>query len=149
MNLCFAFADDQSNALDNADNFFKSLDNKEYQQAWKLLSEESKKKILDDIIDSYKSAKMPAPTKKDLDSDFVVCGTVCESYWDGFLVVFRPKEVLENSEWSVPLIKNKYIEIHIINAKATKPAILKMYKEKGQWNVGLTESFWLRRYFQN
>lgn len=147
--LCSASADELSNALDNADNFFRSLESKNYSQAWSLLSTESKEKILDDIVDSYKSAKTKAPSANELEDDFASCRTVCTSYWDGFLIVFKPKEVLENSEWSVLSVKNKYIEIQIINSKAAKPAILKMYKENGQWAVGLTESFWLRRYFQN
>ncbi len=142
-------ADEISNALDNADNFFRSMENKNYTQVWSLLSIESKEKILDDIVDSYKAAKSKAPSTNELANDFATCRTVCTSYWDGFLIVFKPEEILENSEWSVLSVKNKYIEIQIINSKAAKPAVLKMYKENGQWTVGLTESFWLRRYFQN
>lgn len=144
-----ASADDQSSALENADRFFSLLEKKQFDQAWFILSGDSREKIISDVVASYKDSNLKAPDKVTLNKNFESCADICTAYWNGFLVNFRPEEVLLNSEWSISVVKKNYIEIQLINKKAAKPAILKMFKENNDWKLGLTESFWLRRYFQN
>lgn len=146
----YAGQDEDNAVLDTADKFFSKLDNNDYPDLWHALSKTSKNKIADDILDAYKDDKKNQYniTIKDIVADFDKCGNICNSYWMGFSRSFSAREVTMNSEWSIGKSEKDYYEIVLRNKKAQYPAILKIYKEDGAWKVGLTESFWLRKYFQ-
>jgi len=84
-----SYASDQSDnaMLDNAEKFFVSLKNRNYQTAWKLLSAKSRNVIEGDVYDAVKSAgHIQNVTRKDVDKDFSECDTMCHEFWESFVV---------------------------------------------------------------
>lgn len=149
--LCtpFIYADDSIDALECADSFFKHLQNGEYSSAWTLLTVDSQERIVKEIVSSYKDTAEKAPSVSDVNKDFSECSDICTSYWKGFVLFFDPSEALEKSTWTISKVKKEYVEINLMHKNSSAPAVLKIYKEKSAWRFGLTESFWLRKYFQN
>lgn len=127
-----------------ANNLFTFMKNKEYASIWKGLSLKSKKTIVDNV---YKeSSKLGVVYKKDdLMNDFNSGGTIAKEYWNSFLFVFDPNMVLEQCKWDMGEIEKDEAEIILLYKKSDRPAIIKMYKEKNDWKVGLEESFGARR----
>jgi hypothetical protein len=127
-----------------ANNLFTFMKNKEYASIWKGLSLKSKKTIVDNV---YKeSSKLGVVHKKDdLMNDFNSGGTIAKEYWNSFLFVFDPNMVLEQCKWEMGKIEKNEAEVILLYKKSDRPAIIKMYKEKNDWKVGLEESFGARR----
>lgn len=134
-------------ALDNAEILFKQLQAHKYIGVWNSMTEKSHDTIVGDVYDSIRKAGDAAVTRKDIAADFAECGSLCTSYWSSFMQYFDPRTVLDDSTWSTGESDKNYCEIILQYKDAPKPAILKMYKENGSWKVGLTESFWLRKFF--
>lgn len=129
--------------LTAAESLFVKLKAKEYKTVWGLLTEKSKETIADDTYKSLTKAG-GTPSRDVISSDFSRGGPVSDAYWQGFLGVFDPDMALGQSAWRMGMLKNDRAEINILYKKSEKPAVLKMFKEKGLWKVGLVETFWSR-----
>lgn len=57
--------------------------------------------------------------------------------------------VLNHCSWEIKSIKEKKAIIKLTYEKSERPALLKMFKEKGKWKVGLVETFWPRKWLKN
>ena len=141
----FAVASDYE-ALESCESFFTSLKKRDYVKVWDSLSKESQKKIVNEVFSAVKKAdaNIDAPAVK---TDFESCSTLCQSYWNSFLERFNPDYALNDSEWSLGEQKKDYAEIILRYKNSSDPSIMKMYREKGVWRFGLTETFWTRKYF--
>ena len=130
--------------LTAAESFFVKLEAREYQTLWGLLTEKSQETIADD---TYKSLAKTGLThsREEISADFSRGGPVSESYWQGYLSVFDPELVLRQSTWRMGVLKKDRAEINLLYKKSERPALLKMFKEKGLWKVGLVETFWSRK----
>lgn len=130
--------------LTAAESFFAKLKAKEYRTVWGLLTEKSKETIAEDTHKSVTKAG-GAQTREEISADFSRGGPVSEGYWQGFLGVFDPDTALRQSVWSMGMLKKDRAEINLLYRKSERPAILKMFKEKGLWKMGLVETFWSRK----
>lgn len=141
----FALASDYE-ALESCESFFVSLKSREYGKVWDSLSNKSKKTIVDDVYSEMKKAgeKVELST---VQTDFGSCSYLCKTYWDSFLERFNPDFALTDSEWSLGEQEKDYAEIILKYKNSSSPAVLKMFREKGVWRFGLTESFWTRKLF--
>jgi hypothetical protein len=130
--------------LTSAESLFKFMQQKNYSQIWKYLSQKSRDTI---VQDTYKALKPIAGdySEENIGKDFIGGGLLSSAYWNAFLNNFDPIMILEQSRWEIESIKSDKAEIKITYKKAENPAILKMFKEDGMWKVGLTESFWTRK----
>ena len=130
--------------LTAAESFFVKLKAKEYRTVWGLLTEKSQETIVDD---TYKSITKAGGTQSRdvIAADFTRSGPVSDAYWRGFLDVFDPDAALRQSAWRMGMLKQDRAEINILHKKSEKPAVLKMFKERGLWKVGLVETFWSRK----
>jgi hypothetical protein len=141
----FSFAQEQkktiTDILDSAENFFKALSDKKFDNAWMLLTKNSQETI---IVDVYNASKMLGVTytHDQLRGDFNINGFISKTYWNGFLKNFDPRIVLEECIWEKVLQKKDYAEIVIRYQKSDNPFYLKMFKENDVWKVGLVETFW-------
>jgi len=79
-----------------------------------------------------------------IEADFVAGRAIAKAYWDGYLQVFRPDMVLEESQWTIGEFGKDKAEIYILYRKSERPAVLQMFKEGGAWKVGLDETFGAR-----
>jgi len=131
------------NVLAAAETFFAKLKAKEYRAVWELLTKKSQETI---VKDTYKSlAKTPSrSSREEIAADFSRGGSIAGEYWQGYLSVFDPDLVLNQSAWSMGVLKKELAEINLLYKKAEKPAVLKMSRENGLWKVGLVETFWSR-----
>ena len=77
--------------------------------------------------------------------DFEQQGVLFRAYWEAFSRVFDPELALTHSRWSIKKCGNKRCEINLQYEKSKYPAVVKLYREKGGWKVGLVESFWTRK----
>jgi hypothetical protein len=144
----YLYAEDLNNEagsiLTSAESLFKSMQRKDYAQIWVSLSQKSRDTI---VQDTYKALKPSGRdyTEESIGRDFTGGGSLSMEYWNAFLQKFDPIMILEQSRWEMESIKSDEAEIKIIHKKAQSHAILKMFKERGIWKVGLTESFWTRK----
>ena len=131
--------------LNSAETFFTSLKERKYGTAWDLLSAESHNRI---INDEYKARSKNRENIQEvaIKSDFETGGVFFNLYWDDVLKGFDPDMVLEESRWEMGFINKDEAEIIILHKGSDNPARLKMFKENETWKVGLTESFWARRF---
>lgn len=132
-------------ALDSANMFFEDLQERKFDSLSQMLTSKSKNKIASDILKAASDEEKL--TREKIESDFRSCGEICTSYWTGFLNSFDPADVLERSEWKVKETGSEYIELELQYEEAPNPYLLKMYKQNGKWVFGMTESFWLRNFF--
>jgi hypothetical protein len=130
--------------LTAAETLFTKLKANEYKTVWGLLTEKSKETIAGD---TYKNLTKTGGTRSrdEISDDFSQGGPVSELYWQGYLSSFDPDWILRQSAWSMGMLKKDRAEINILYKKSEKPALLKMFKEKGLWKVGLVETFWSRK----
>lgn len=142
---CFAFASDYE-ALESCESFFISLKSRDYGKVWNLLSDKSKKTIVDDVYSEMKKTGEKVELS-DVRIDFGSCSYLCKTYWDSFLERFNPDFALSDSEWSLGEQKKNYAEIILKYKNSSNPAVLKMYRENGAWRFGFTETFWTRKLF--
>jgi len=127
--------------LATAELFFASMEQKNYPEIWENLSRESKNRIIIDIYDKCRQLPQSSCAKAVITSDFNEGGIIAKTYWDNFLANFNPSLVTEQSVWSMGKIGAQEAEIVITYRGASRSAILRMFKEDGEWKVGFEESF--------
>ncbi|RJQ17462.1 MAG: hypothetical protein C4560_08535 [Nitrospiraceae bacterium] len=142
------FAEDKNvqieSVLETAEKFFLSLQTRDYNNAWALLSEKSRRTIINDVYKTYH--KMGGSTRKeDVIKNFDDRGAMFNNYWDAFLESFHPAIILEESNWEIGFLSGLNAEIIITHKKSKNPANLKLIKENDSWKVGLVETFWTRK----
>jgi len=137
----YAQREKEDAVLNNADECFKAMQNEDFTKVWSLLSSKSKSQIIDSVYKGLLKANITAYTKKDIEQDFSVGGSISKSFWSGYLKNFSPKMVLDESVWEKVEFDGDKAKIVIKYKKATVPFDLKMYKENNEWKVGLIETF--------
>lgn len=130
--------------LEAAEGFFVKLKARDFKAVWGLLTEKSREIIVKDTLKSLEKTGVRR-SPEELSADFAQGGTVSTFYWNGFLDVFDPEKALGESAWSMGMLKKERADIRLLYKKAANPAILKMFREKGLWKVGLVETFWSRK----
>ncbi len=123
------------------------MESKDFKGIWQGITEKSKKRIVEDVYKeeqklSKKENKPMVLTKEMIFDDFNSVGPISKAYWNAFLEVFDPVTVLEQSTWKMGKIEGNYAEVIIQYRKSERPAIVQMYNEKGEWKLGLVETFW-------
>lgn len=141
----YSYDKDTLDALDRTNLFFEEMQNRNYSELWSYLTITSQKKIISDIL-THADPKDNLTNEK-VAKDFAKCAELCVSYWTGFLYYFDPDLVLEKTEWNISEASPEYVEVELINSETQAQSLLKIYKEKGIWQFGLTESFWIRKFF--
>lgn len=124
--------------LSSAEDFFILLKERDFKAAWNLLSEKSRKTIMDEEYGILKGKI----NKEDLIKDFNNGGKRFLYYWNTYIEEFDPDLVLKKAVWKMGEIKgdNAVIILHVQG-----DAELRMFKEGGRWKFGLVESFWTRK----
>jgi hypothetical protein len=144
-----AFADHIDKTLGDvlaaAESLFKAMQAKNYIGIWGLLSSASQETMIDDTYTAIAKEGGKEVPKEEIRRDFGEGGPIARGYWNGFLENFDPRLALEQSKWEKGTIGADRAEILIISKTAEKPALLKLFREKGGWKVGLVESFWGRK----
>ena len=126
--------------LRSAETFFLSLKERNFETAWKTLSESSRESIINDVYES--SVKIGGTLRReDIVRDFDRRGIMFTNYWQSFLRTFDADIVLEQSLWKMGRIAETKAEIIIQYNKISNPTTLKMLKEHDTWKVGLNETF--------
>ena len=137
-------SDEEMNlALASAETLFKAMRAKQYPEIWQGLTGKTKISILNAVFRELKKAGTEL-TREKIASDFESGGAVSRAYWDGYLLVFNPELVLEQSRWTLGPLRKDRAEINILYRKSDKPATLQLFKESNQWKVGLNETFGTR-----
>jgi hypothetical protein len=132
-----------NSVLASAEATFKAMKEKNYPAIWKTLTEKTKGSAVDAVYKTSRKAKVEYQ-KEIIIADFTKGGELAKAYWDGYLGVFDPDMVLEQSKWDIGTIGKDTAEINILYRKSTKPAVLKLYRENNAWKVGLEETFGAR-----
>lgn len=125
--------------LDTAEKFFISLKQRQYGVVWEMLSTKSHNTIVNDI---YKASKKLG---EHLEKTTIQDAGGGSHFWDAVLSEFDPDMILEESSWEMGPVKKNKAEIIILYKTSKNPVILQMFKEKGGWKVGFTETFWTRK----
>ena len=148
-NLCNSFGEDYEKSLslvlDSAEKFFISLEEGDFETAWAILSETSRKTIISDVYKASKKIRKDIK-KEDIIDDFKNRGMMFKNYWNAFSGNFNSGIILQESRWEIGYIKKNRAEIIITYRKSDHPAKLRMFKEGNAWRVGLVETFWTRKY---
>lgn len=132
-----------NNVLDPAESLFKAMKDKQYPVIWTMITEKTKKKIIDSTYRELKKAGTEIGRDK-IETDFQKGEAISQAYWDGYLLIFNPQLVLEHSQWTIAMMDRDKTEINIHFKKSKYPAVLKLFKENGQWKIGLHETFGAR-----
>ena len=140
-----AAAGETDSVLISAESLFKAMKQTNYAEIWMGLTQKSRKIIAEDVFKKTKGAGQTGYSVDAVEKDFDGNGPVAKEYWDAFLQSFNPDEVLERSTWEIGFVKKDTAEICLLHKNAENPARLKMFKENGQWKVGLVETFWNRK----
>lgn len=138
------YANEIDEVLHSAEHLFKSMKQRDYRSIWELLSEKSKETIVKEVHKALISGGTEY-SKEQIQYDFSIGGMISKTYWDSFLSKFDPDIALEQSKWQMGKIEKNQASVLITYKKSDKPAVLRMFKEKGQWKVGLVETFWPRK----
>ena len=120
---------------------FDNIRKRNYVSIWDGITAKSRKKIVDTVYKEQKKTKEKL-TRDQIRRDFDACGTMCKAYWGAYSRAFNPASALQQSRWDIGFIKKKKAEIWITHQNADRPAKLKLFREKGEWKVGLMETFW-------
>lgn len=130
--------------LSSAEDLFIAFQNNEYASAWALLSKKSQQEIVNDV---YKSSKTlnGGISREQVRDDFSEQGTMFRSFWSAFLHDLDVNIVLEQSLWAIGSIDRNKAEIIITYKRSRMPTRLQMFRESGDWKVGLVETFWPRK----
>jgi len=132
-----------NSVLNSAETLFKAMKGKKYPVIWMMITEKTKKKIIDSTYRELKKAGNPVG-KEIIEADFRKGDVIAAAYWEGYLLVFDPQIVLEQSRWTIGMIGRDKTEINIQFRKSRYPAIVKLFRENDQWKVGLEETFGAR-----
>lgn len=135
----------QDRILSSAEALFKTMEKRDYQRIWTYLSAKSRASIIKETyrkMAEYERGEKGTPYSESLvGQDFAQGGTIAKAYWDGYLGVFDPGLILEQSKWEMGKIDKDRAQIIIKYRKAERPAIIQMIQESGEWKVGLIETF--------
>ena len=131
--------------IGTCEEFFQGLKAKRFQQVWETLSSKSKTKITKEVVDAVKKASGGPITQQDILKDFETGGPYSKAYWEAYVANFDPDMALKESKWEIGKVKDNYAEVILRYKTAERPAILKLYKEGGEWRFGLVETFWTRK----
>lgn len=130
--------------LAQAEDFFTALKNEKYEDAWTLLSEKSRRTIIDDVYIKYQ--KMGGAIQREfIEQDFKENGIIFKNFWNSFSRNFDTLMVLEQSRWQAGLMEQNKADIIITYKTSQNPLKLKMMRENDIWKVGLVETFWKSR----
>jgi hypothetical protein len=129
--------------LASAETTFKAMKEKNYPAIWNSLSAKTRRSAVDAVYKASRKANFELEKEK-IVADFAKGGELAKAYWDGYMEVFDPDTVLEQSKWGIGTIGKDTAEINILYRKSTKPAVLKLYREDNVWKVGLEETFGAR-----
>lgn len=132
-----------NNVLTSAEAVFKAMKAKQYPDIWHGLTTKTKTSILDAVFKESKKAGNEI-TREKIASDFERGGAVAQAYWNEYLFVFNPEMVLEQSKWTIGVVKKDKAEINILYKKSDRPAVLQLFRENERWRVGLNETFGAR-----
>ncbi|MBI4839008.1 MAG: hypothetical protein HY806_07725 [Nitrospirae bacterium] len=124
--------------ISSAESFFISLKERDFKAAWGLLSEKSRKTIMDEEYGILKGKI----NKDDLIKDFNRGGERFLYYWNTYVENFDPDLALKKAVWKMGEIKD---DKAVIILHVQGDAELMMFKQDGRWRVGLVESFWTRK----
>ena len=142
----FARSDDEEIAVvvSVAESLFTKLKEREHKVVWGLLTEKSRWTIVNDTYQSLPDSANKY-SREQIAAEFESGGLIAASYWRGYLQTFDPDHALNQSSWSMGLLKKERAEIKLLYKRSENPALVKMFKEDGLWKVGLVESFWTRK----
>ena len=126
-----------------AETMFKAQKARQYSDIWNCLTKKTKRSIVEAVHGQSKRAGGELADDA-IEADFAAGRAVAKAYWDGYLQVFRPDMVLEESQWTIGEFEKDKAEIVILYRKSERPAVLQMFKEGGAWKVGLDETFGAR-----
>ena len=129
--------------LASAEATFKAMKEKNYPAIWSSLTAKTKSSAVDAVYKTSRKANVELEKEK-IVADFAKGGELAKAYWDGYLGVFDPDMVLEQSKWDIGTIGKDTAEVNILYRKSPKPAVLKLYREDSLWKVGLEETFGAR-----
>jgi len=129
-----------NSVLASAESLFKAMRDRRYSTIWKTITDKSKKRIIDSTYAELKKAGNET-RKENIEDDFREGEEISRAYWEGYLQVFNPQIVLEQSRWAIGVIGRDKAEISIHFKKSKHPAILKLFRENNEWKVGLDETF--------
>jgi len=137
---------EQDSILTSAESLFKMMKEKNYVRIWFFLSHTSRNAIIDDTYKNMmhyakERGKGMAYSKEQIKDNFKTGGTIAQAYWNSYLDAFNPDMVLEQSRWEMGKVGKERAQINIIYKKAERPAVIQMFKEEGNWRVGLAETF--------
>jgi hypothetical protein len=135
-------ASDGDEVLGRGETFFRLLKEKNYGSLWQYLSKRSRETIVGDTMKNLGGDSGVAGRKGEIEKDFTEGGGIARAYWSGFLAVFNPDTVLEESRWTIDTVKKESAVIVLRHRKSEAPVQLRMVKEDGAWRVGLVETFW-------
>jgi hypothetical protein len=128
--------------LDAAEGIFKAMKAKQYVALWEGLSAKSRAIIMNDIDAIIKKTPTVTPLPlAAIEKDMSQGGPIAQSYWNAVMGSFNPDMALEQCTWDMGPIKGNKAEVHLLFKKAERPAIIQMFRERGEWKVGLMESF--------
>ena len=136
--------------LSRAESLFQSMKARDYAAIFAALSVKSRETIVAETASALAAdipsvpAGNPAPGRESVRDDFVAGGPIARDYWNAFLRRFDPDVALEHSLWRIGSVGNDRAEILLTRHGADRPAILEMFREGGDWKVGLVETFWSR-----
>lgn len=136
--------DETAKILTATESVFIQMKNKDYKAIWDGLTVKTKEIIVHDVYKASRKMDIEV-SKEELKNDFGAPGPNAKAYWDSYLNVFNPILVLEECNWAMGEIKKDKAEIYVLHKKSERPALLKMYKENGEWKLGLEESFGARK----
>ena len=142
--VSFLHAENNNNEIDkilsSAESLFKAMKENNYPKIWMFMSAKSKDTIVDDVQKAEEKTGKKY-TKEDIGKDFAEGGILAVSYWERYLENVNPDWVLEQSKWEMGEIGRDKAEVIIRYNKSVGPFMLKMFREKGKWVVGLEETF--------
>jgi hypothetical protein len=128
--------------LSSAEALFQTMKDRNYTALWAVLTAKSRETILSDTDDAIRNAGgQPIPRER-MREDFAGGGPVSRQYWEGFLRRFNPDDALENGRWEMGSIEQDRAEVLITRKGSDRPAVLRMFRERGGWKAGLVETFW-------
>ena len=138
--------DEGYKALTVAEQFFKSMKARQYPEIWKNLSLKSREVIVDSVRKDALRGGFEYSSDQ-IRIDFSIGGMLSRTYWNSFLAAFDPDMALEHSRWDLKRADSRTAEIHLLYKTSNHPAVLKMFKEQGEWKVGWEETFGVRKWF--
>ena len=126
-----------------AESLFQTMKGRDYTATWAVLTTKSRDTIVSETEEAIRDAGGNPLPKGEIRGDFAAGGPVSRQYWEGFLRRFDPDAALERSRWEMGVVEKDRAEVLITHRGADRPAVLRMYREEGNWKAGLVETFWL------